>query len=112
MENLQVVQLVLGALFACLAAKKAFTRDVSNIWYCGAVISLICAGRELNWGRVFYPLADHNDFVPLKELSNYSTVLRSISSGMASFEMVLHSYRILDEHQTRRALEDISGVVY
>ena len=68
LENLQVVQLVLGALLACLAAKKAFTRDASNIWYCGAVIFLLCAGRELNWGRVFYPLADHNDFVPLKEL--------------------------------------------
>ena len=48
--------------------KKAFTRDVSNIWYCGAVIFLICAGRELNWGRVFYPTGDHNSFVSIHEL--------------------------------------------
>ena len=68
MQNLQVVQLVIGALVAYVAARKALDKNARNIWYCGAVIFLLCAGRELNWGRVFYPLADHNDFVPLKEL--------------------------------------------
>ena len=68
LENLQVVQLVIGALVAYTAARKAFDKDARNIWYCGAVTFLICAGRELNWGRVFYPVADHNKFLPLKAL--------------------------------------------
>jgi len=68
LENLQVVQLVIGALVAYKAASKAFDKEARNIWYCGAVTFLICAGRELNWGRVFYPVADHNKFLPLKVL--------------------------------------------
>ena len=68
LENLQVIQLVIGALVANTAARKAFDKDARNIWYCGAVTFLLCAGRELNWGRVFYPVADHNKFLPLKVL--------------------------------------------
>ena len=68
LENLQVVQLVIGALVARAAARRAFDKEARNIWYCGAVTFLICAGRELNWGRVFYPVADHNKFLPLKAL--------------------------------------------
>ena len=68
LENLQVVQLVIGALVAYLAARKAFDKNVRNIWCCGAVVFLICAGRELNWGRVFYPTGDHNMFISMKSL--------------------------------------------
>lgn len=68
LENLQVVELLLGAIFACFVAAKATSTSERNIWYCGAVTFLICAGRELNWGRVFYPVADHNKFLPLKAL--------------------------------------------
>ena len=68
LENLQVVQLVVGALVAFTAARKALDKNARNIWYCGAVIFLLCAGRELNWGRVFYPTGDHNSFVSIHEL--------------------------------------------
>lgn len=68
LENLQVVELLLGAAFACFVAAKAAITSERNIWYCGAVTFLVCAGRELNWGRVFYPVADHNKFLPLKAL--------------------------------------------
>ena len=68
LENLQVVQLVVGALVAFTAARKTLDKNARNIWYCGAVIFLLCAGRELNWGRVFYPTGDHNSFVSIHEL--------------------------------------------
>lgn len=48
--------------------------------------------------------------VPLAELSTYATTLRRISSGMASFDMALHSYRAMDQTQTERAIRTISGV--
>ncbi len=50
--------------------------------------------------------------VPLAELSTYATTLRRISSGMASFDMALHSYRPMDQTQTERAIRAISGVDY
>lgn len=68
LENLQAVELLSGAIFACFVAAKATSTSERNIWYCGAVTFLVCAGRELNWGRVFYPVADHNKFLPLKAL--------------------------------------------
>lgn len=49
-------------------------------------------------------------FVPLSELENYSTVLRSISSGMANFEMHLVNYRPMDEQLTNLKIRSISGV--
>ncbi|GEM_PF-406072 len=68
LENLQVVQLIVGALVAFTAARKALDKNTRNIWYCGAVTFLLCAGRELNWGRVFYPTGDHNMFISIKNL--------------------------------------------
>lgn len=68
LENFQVLELIAGAIFACLLAVKATNTSEKNIWYCGAVTFLICAGRELNWGRVFYPTAALNKFLPLKDL--------------------------------------------
>ncbi|KAI2801222.1 G elongation factor, mitochondrial 2 [Blomia tropicalis] len=51
-------------------------------------------------------------YVPLAELGNYSTVIRTITSGMASFDMAIHSYRSMDMQQTERTIRSISGVDY
>ena len=68
LENLQVIQLVLGSLVSVMAARKATDKNARNIWYSGAVTFLIFAGRELNWGRVFYPTGEHNMFISMKNL--------------------------------------------
>lgn len=68
LENLQVIQLVLGSFVSYLAARKASDKNEKNIWYCGTVTFLIFAGRELNWGRIFYPTGDHNMFISMKNL--------------------------------------------
>lgn len=49
-------------------------------------------------------------YVPLSELRNYSTVLRSITSGMASFEMSLFKYQPMNELQAQEEIRAISGV--
>ncbi|XP_027205184.2 mitochondrial ribosome recycling factor 2 [Dermatophagoides pteronyssinus] len=48
--------------------------------------------------------------VPLSELFNYSTTLRSITSGMATFDLRLHSYRPLNNEQTANVIKSISGI--
>ena len=68
LENLQVIQLVFGSVVSYLAATKSSDQNTKHIWYCGIVTFLILAGRELNWGRVFYSVGDHNKFLPLKAL--------------------------------------------
>ncbi len=54
-ENLQVLILAAGAVAAWFAAQRAETSQGRHIWYCGTVVFLILIGRELSWGRVFYP---------------------------------------------------------
>ena len=49
-------------------------------------------------------------YVPLAELTNYSTVLRTITSGMASFDMHLHCYRLMNEYETNRAIRTVTGI--
>ena len=68
LENLQVVQLIIGSFVAYLAGKAAAGHREQNIWYCGIAAFLLLAGRELNWGRVFYPTGDHNSFAALHDL--------------------------------------------
>lgn len=48
--------------------------------------------------------------VPLAELFNYSTILRSITSGMATFDLRLHSYRPLNNEETANVIRSISGI--
>lgn len=94
LENLQVVELLLGAVFACFVAAKAINTSERNIWYCGAVTFLICAGRELNWGRVFYPVADHNKFLPLKALWYGPIVYPIVGLAIITVLMVLWRSRL------------------
>lgn len=49
-------------------------------------------------------------YVPLAEMFNYSTDLRTISSGMASFDFSIHSYKTMDENQTEQVIRKISGI--
>lgn len=49
-------------------------------------------------------------YVPLSELVAYSSALRQLTSGLASFEMTLHSYRAMDERQTQEVLKSVYGV--
>ena len=95
LENLQVFELLLGAVFACFIAAKATNTSERNIWYCGAVTFLICAGRELNWGRVFYPVADHNKFLPLKALWYGPIVYPIVGLAIITVLVVLWRSRLL-----------------
>ena len=83
--------------------------------YLGPIMSDL-SSRRAEIGESFSSLtADtriQTVLIPLDELHNYSTILRTISSGMASFEMSLHSYRTLDEKQAQHAMDNLSGVVY
>lgn len=95
LENLQVLELLVASAFACFLAAKAASVRERNIWYSGAVIALVCAGRELNWGRVFYPVADHNKFLPLKALWYGPIVYPIVGFAIITVLIVLWRSRLL-----------------
>lgn len=51
-----------------------------------------------------------SSLTPLSELVNYSTTLRSLSSGTAVFSMDLETYNKMNESEKKLALQRITGV--
>ena len=49
---------------------------------------------------------------PLSEMMQYSTALRTISSGTASFTMEVSHYQKMDEYEQLKAVEKARGGVY
>lgn len=46
---------------------------------------------------------------PLSELLGYSTTLRSLSSGLASFTMEFHSYQQMSAYDEEKAIRSVTG---
>ncbi|KAJ0173441.1 hypothetical protein K1T71_010590 [Dendrolimus kikuchii] len=46
---------------------------------------------------------------PLSELLGYSTTLRSLSSGLATFSMEFHSHREMSPHDEEKAIKSVTG---
>ncbi|XP_037085413.1 ribosome-releasing factor 2, mitochondrial-like [Pollicipes pollicipes] len=77
----------LSAVLADLAARRAQIRDVRD------------------WQGDKLVLSD----TPLAELRDYSTALRTLSSGTATFSMELNSYQPMSAHQEDSAVESVTG---
>lgn len=84
--------------------------------YVGSIMSDLSARRTVFGDNQSSEECEDQDtstikaFVPLAELVNYSSVLRTISSGMASFDMTLHTYAPMNDEQSRAAIDRITGV--
>ena len=71
-ENTQVVILCIGAFVSFFAAQNSQkNRQVRNFWLWQIPIWALVIGRELSWGRVFYPVAigaKHLSFLSIHQL--------------------------------------------
>ncbi len=47
---------------------------------------------------------------PLAELVNFSTVLRTITSGTATFNMELAHYKIMNQNEQRKVIQKLTGI--
>ncbi|XP_059047547.1 ribosome-releasing factor 2, mitochondrial [Achroia grisella] len=50
-----------------------------------------------------------DSLTPLSELLGYSTTLRSLSSGLATFTMEFHSHQQMSPHDEEKAIRDVTG---
>lgn len=71
-ENTQIVILVVGLVISYLAAQhNRDNRKFRNLWLYLIPFWLLIIGRELSWGRVFYPVAfgpNGPEFISLYQL--------------------------------------------
>ncbi len=47
---------------------------------------------------------------PLAELVNFATVLRTITSGTASFSMELAHYKVMNQNEQRKVIQKLTGI--
>lgn len=52
-----------------------------------------------------------NILVPLSELLGYSTDLRTITSGTASFTMEFHCYQLMSQQDEAKAIKSVTGLI-
>lgn len=66
-ENIQVAVLLVGA---CVSIAKVRTSEDRTrcLWIAGALFLLLMAGREISWGRVFFPPMENGNSPPVKAL--------------------------------------------
>lgn len=72
LENTQVVILGIGAIISRIAMQHhRYNRKYRRLWSWLILFWLILMGRELSWGRVFYPVAigaDGPHFISIQQL--------------------------------------------
>ena len=66
-ENVQVVILI-SATFICFFKTRSAEGRTRSLWIAGTLLCLLLAGRELSWGRVFFPPMASGNFPPVKAL--------------------------------------------
>lgn len=80
LENIQIVILGGGLLTTWLAADyNRHERKIRNLWLWLTPFWLLCIGRELSWGRIFYPVSigvHGPGFITLQQLS-YGYLVKS-----------------------------------
>lgn len=58
LENLQMIWLVLGAVWCWFMARKKglpdWGGDAAAFWYSGLLLFVLLIGRELSWGRALF----------------------------------------------------------
>jgi hypothetical protein len=89
LENLQVVLLLMGAWVACaIALHDRRHPALHRFWYCVAPLWLLCVGRELSWGRVFFPVGmDASGPVFISAMS-YDAVIRPLAIAVTVASLV------------------------
>lgn len=95
LENLEVVILFIGFIFNIKMIFKTELYDSIKFYVASSVVYLLMIGRELSWGRVFYPvgLDNHGEqiFVKVQELW-YGPVVYPIVGFLIILALLLLGY--------------------
>lgn len=67
LELMQVAVLAVGAVVCAMKIPRAEGR-YRCLWAAGFLLCLLLAGRELSWGRVFFPVMENGNYPPVKAL--------------------------------------------
>lgn len=83
LELMQVGVLAVGAVVCAQKLQQAEGR-YRCLWMAGILLCLLLAGRELSWGRVFFPVMENGNFPPVKSLPYGPVVYPLVGLTMVS----------------------------
>lgn len=94
LEDTQVGVLFGGAL-ACVLKLRDSEGRYRCLWVAGILLCLLLAGRELSWGRVFFPVMENGNFPPVKDLPYGPIVYPMVGLTMATIIALIVRGRIV-----------------
>lgn len=98
-ENLQVFLLVAATLI-CLSKVRHSEGSVRLLWIAGFLFCLLLTGRELSWGRVFFPPMANGNFPPVKSLPYGPIVYPLVAVTMLSIIVLIIRGKIVHYFRT------------
>ena len=98
-ENIQVLTLILATLI-CLSKTRRSEGSVRLLWWAGFLFCALLVGRELSWGRVFFPPMENGNFPPIKALPYGPLVYPLIGVTMLSIIVLLVRGKIVHYFRT------------
>ena len=98
-ENMQVLILVCATLI-CLAKARRSEGSVRLLWWAGFLFCALFVGRELSWGRVFFPPMENGNFPPVKSLPHGALVYPLIAVTMLSIIVLIIRGKIVHYFRT------------
>lgn len=104
LENLEVVILFLGIVICIGKIRDFILYDSIKFYVASIIIYILMIGRELSWGRVFYPMGMNNNgeqiFIKVQDLW-YSPVVYPIIGILTLIALILLGIYFYQSRQQR-----------
>ncbi len=105
-EMLQVVFLIISSLVCIVKIYRSEGRT-RCLWIAGLLFCLIMLGRELSWGRVFFPVDEEGKFPPIEAIPYGAFVHPTVKVIMAALVVLLVRGRLFTYLRTHKMPWDI-----
>lgn len=105
-EMLQVLFLIF-ATFVCIAKTYCAEGRTRYLWIAGILFCLLMLGRELSWGRVFFPLNEDGNFPPIEMIPYGAFVHPTVKAVLAAIIVLLIRGRLIAYLRTHKLPWDI-----
>ncbi len=98
-EMAQVTILIIATI-VCLSKVHSAEGRTRLLWIAGFLFCVLLTGRELSWGRVFFPPMENGNFPPVKSLPYGAVVYPLIGVTMLSIIVLIIRGKIVHYFRT------------
>lgn len=94
------VTILIGAMIISFFKARRAEGHTRLLWIAGILFCMLLAGREISWGRVFFPPMENGNFPPVKALPYGVIVYPLITITMLSIVVLIIRGKIITYFRT------------